>query len=248
MTEPPGGPQTPHPPPPPPPPPALNCWLWGVVSAESIRFFGVLQGLNYVLPPTGFNPLWAVRVVTKFTSETFNRRVEKFFRRCCSCYVVRPRLRCPSLPVRPKYVQKSWCCIYQWQIGDGYWKETPTSRLATLTARRGIFPLWHVHRPRNSGTLRRWYAKGCGQSGQGHVCRRAARQRCPSNQAQLSSRWQCHNFLKSAAKYCLARPLSSVTVTREKNPEKKSPAKKENTVIELVNTSRSLQENLPVWG
>ena len=73
MPKPPGGPQTPtHP-----PPSALNCWLWSVVTVESICFFGVLQDLNYVLPPTRFKPLWAVRFVTKFTSETFNRRVEK---------------------------------------------------------------------------------------------------------------------------------------------------------------------------
>jgi len=52
----------------------------------------------------------------------------------------------------------------------------------------------NVHRPRNSGTLRKWYAKGCGQTGQGHMCRRAARQRCPSNQAQSSSRWQRSQF------------------------------------------------------
>ena len=115
MPKPPGGPQTP----PPPPPPVLNCWLWSVVSAESICFFGVLQGLNYVLPPTRFKPLWAVRFVTKFTSKTFNRRVEKFFRRCCSCYVVRPRPRCSSLPLHPKCVQNSPCCIYQGQIRDG---------------------------------------------------------------------------------------------------------------------------------
>jgi len=44
--------------PPTPPPSALNCWLWSVVSAESIRFFGVLQGLNYVLPPLDSNRLW----------------------------------------------------------------------------------------------------------------------------------------------------------------------------------------------
>jgi len=42
-------------------------------------FLGNLQGLNYVLPPTRFKPLWGVRTVTKFTSETSNRRVEKFF-------------------------------------------------------------------------------------------------------------------------------------------------------------------------
>jgi len=29
------------------PPSALRCWVWSMVSAKSIRFFGVLQGLNY---------------------------------------------------------------------------------------------------------------------------------------------------------------------------------------------------------
>ena len=54
MPKPPGGPQTPtHP-----PPSALNCWLWSVVSAESICFFGVLQGLKYVLPALNSNRLW----------------------------------------------------------------------------------------------------------------------------------------------------------------------------------------------
>jgi len=97
MPKPPGGLQTPtHP-----PPSALNCWLWSVVLAESIRFFGVLEELKYMLPPTRFKPLWAIQFVTKFTSETFNCRVEKFFRRCCSCYDVRPRLHCSSLPLRP---------------------------------------------------------------------------------------------------------------------------------------------------
>ena len=41
---------------------------------------------------TQFKPLVGVRFVTKFTLETFNRRVEKLFRRCCCCNVVRPRL------------------------------------------------------------------------------------------------------------------------------------------------------------
>jgi len=136
MPKPPWGPQTPtHP-----PPSTLNCCLWSVVSAESICFFGILQGLNYVLPPTRFKP--AVRFVTKFTSEIFNSRVEKFFRGCCNYCGVRPRLRCSSLPLRPKYVQKSWCYTYPEQIGDGY-LETPTSRLATLTASSFFFSLFY---------------------------------------------------------------------------------------------------------
>ena len=54
MPKPPGGPQTPtHP-----PPSALNCLLWSVVSAELIHTFGVLQSLNYVLPPLESNCLW----------------------------------------------------------------------------------------------------------------------------------------------------------------------------------------------
>jgi len=54
MPKPPGGPQTPtHP-----PPSSLNFWLWSVVSAELIRTFGVLQDLNYVLPPLDSNRLW----------------------------------------------------------------------------------------------------------------------------------------------------------------------------------------------
>jgi len=41
---------------------------------------------------TRFKQLVGVRFVTKFTPETFNRRVEKFFIRCCCCKIVRPRL------------------------------------------------------------------------------------------------------------------------------------------------------------
>jgi len=37
---------------------ALNCWLWSVVSAELIRTFDVLQGLNYVLPTLDSNRWW----------------------------------------------------------------------------------------------------------------------------------------------------------------------------------------------
>ena len=48
-------------------------------------------GLRPTLRQSPLKPLVGVRFVTKFTS-TFNRRVEKFFRMCCCCNFVRPRL------------------------------------------------------------------------------------------------------------------------------------------------------------
>jgi len=100
MSKPPEGPQTPtHPPP-------------------SQIFLAVERGFSRIDPflrhssrrelrasSTRFNPLVGVRFVTKFTLEMFNRRDEKFSRRCCCCNVVRPRLLiCSSLPRRPTWV------------------------------------------------------------------------------------------------------------------------------------------------
>jgi len=124
----------------PPPPSALNCWLWSVVSAESIRFFGVLQGLTTCFLPLAFQSFGEYNLVTKSTKKRVQVHLSRWEIRHCSGEVVRPRLLrdnvvywktkrkikndlqltacCSSLSLRPKYVQESWWCIYQGKIGD----------------------------------------------------------------------------------------------------------------------------------
>jgi len=81
MPKPPGGPQTPtHPLPP-------LCTKLLVVECGFSRIDPHLRRssrLELRASYTRFKPLMGVRVVTKFTSETSNRHVEKFFSRCCS--------------------------------------------------------------------------------------------------------------------------------------------------------------------